>query len=148
VAVTLIGLAIVVVASIFVTWPLLERSQVEEANEQSETSALHKEKNAALEAIREIDFDHRVGKISDEDHAALRADLETRALEALTALDEAAEPALRAVAGHATAQSGDDPAGFCSHCGTRFKRETRFCVGCGEKLPRSRNAGGRRRAHS
>lgn len=138
--VTAIGIVIVAVAALYIAWPLLKGATDDPVAEISEASSLVKEKNAALEAIRELDFDLRVGKISDEDHAALRADLEKRALAAMTALDESGEgePSLRAIAGQgdgARERSGG-AAGFCPECGSQFKHEARFCISCGNKLPK------------
>jgi len=149
VAVTIIGLVIVVVCAIYVALPLLSSAEGEPITEVFEASALQKEKDAALEAIREIDFDLRVGKLSEEDHAALRADLEKRALSAMSALDKnaAAEPDLRAVRGQGEGSGGDGAAGFCPACGHQFKRSASFCVSCGKKLPSS-GGRGRRRANS
>lgn len=149
--VTLGGLVIVVASALYIAWPLLkEGSGADPTEQRSEASALAREKDAALEAIREVDFDHRVGKMSDEDHAKLRADLEQRALAALAALDERGqdEPGLRAIAGHASSTGTDGGGGFCPDCGNRFKREARFCMGCGKKLPEPAGARGRRRANS
>ena len=145
--VTLIGLILVTASAIYVAWPLLSGSEAEDAAEISEASALEKEKDSALDAIREIDFDLRVGKISEEDHAALRADLEKRALKALAELDEGApEPELHAVEGGREGPRSDDAAGFCASCGNQFKKGARFCAGCGKRLPTSARGGARRRA--
>lgn len=145
--VTLIGLVIVTASAIYVAWPLLSGAEVEDRAEISEASALEKEKESALDAIREIDFDLRVGKISEEDHAALRADLEKRALKALAELEEGAtEPGLQAVEGGGEGPKSDHAAGFCPSCGNQFKKGASFCAGCGEKLPKSARGGTRRRA--
>lgn len=148
--VTIVGLLIVAVSAIYVAWPLLTGSgDADPVAEFSEASALEKEKDSALEAIREIDFDLRVGKISEEDHVGLRADLEKRALAAMTALDSStAEPALRAVAGQGEKRNSEAAAGFCPGCGQQFKRDARFCIGCGKKLPKSGGDHSRRRANS
>lgn len=147
--VTIIGLVIVVVCAIYISLPLWTDAEVESIAEVSETSELEKEKNAALEAIREIDFDLRVGKLSEEDHAALRADLEKRALAAMSALDKNAstEPDLRAVPGQGEGSGGDGAAGFCPACGHQFKSDAGFCISCGTKLPKP-GGRGRRRANS
>ncbi len=148
--ITLLGLVLVAASAMYIAWPLLAPSEAEEvAGEHSEAIALEREKEAALAAIAEVDFDHRVGKISDADHAALRADLEARALRALAASDEAAkEPALRALAGDATAPAARTGGGFCPACGHRFQREARFCTRCGKKFSRSGKSPRRRRARS
>lgn len=52
---------------------------------------LAEERDRALAALKELEFDHRTGKISDADYQALVGPLRRRAAEALRALDLRAE---------------------------------------------------------
>jgi rRNA maturation endonuclease Nob1 len=155
VLVTIIGLALVLIAAFFVAWPLLQDAPVVPTTHgDSHEGTPEHEKEKALRAIREADFDHRVGKLSDEDHAALRAELEARALSAMAEIESASalHPVPAATPGVSSgaptaAVSGaraSEPAGFCPACGVRFARETRFCSGCGKKLPAAPQRGRRR----
>jgi hypothetical protein len=54
---------------------------------------LAEERDRALAALKELEFDHRTGKISDADYRALVGPLRSRAAEALRALDLRAEHA-------------------------------------------------------
>jgi len=49
--------------------------------------ALAEERDRALAALKELEFDHRTGKISDEDYREAVGPLRRRAAEALKALD-------------------------------------------------------------
>jgi hypothetical protein len=49
--------------------------------------ALAEERDRALAALKELEFDHRTGKVSDEDYRAQVGPLRRRAAEALRALD-------------------------------------------------------------
>jgi hypothetical protein len=49
--------------------------------------ALAEERDRALAALKELEFDHRTGKISDEDYRAQVGPLRRRAAEALRALE-------------------------------------------------------------
>jgi len=49
--------------------------------------ALAEERDRALSALKELEFDHRTGKISDEDYRELVGPLRRRSAEALKALD-------------------------------------------------------------
>ena len=53
--------------------------------------ALAEERDRALAALKELEFDHRTGKVSDDDYRALVGPLRRRAAEALRALDLRAE---------------------------------------------------------
>jgi len=49
--------------------------------------ALAEERDRALQSLRELEFDHRTGKVSDDDYRALLGPLRRSAAEALKALD-------------------------------------------------------------
>ncbi len=49
---------------------------------------LAEEKDRVLLALKELEIDHRTGKVSDDDYRALATSLRGRAAEALRALDE------------------------------------------------------------
>jgi hypothetical protein len=61
----------------------LERRQLE----------LAEERDRALAALKELEFDHRTGKVSDEDYRELVGPLRRRAAETLRALEPRAEGA-------------------------------------------------------
>lgn len=152
--ITAVGLAIVLLAAFFVAWPLMAVVELggrppAESNDAAASNPEH-DKELALRAIRDADFDHRTGKLSDGDHAVLRQELEERALRALAAIDDAS--ALHAVppgapqgaAPAAQARGAAEPGGFCPACGVRFARGARFCPGCGKRLPAATPRGRRR----
>jgi hypothetical protein len=49
--------------------------------------ALAEERDRALAALKELEFDHRTGKVSDEDYRELLGPLRRKAAESLQALD-------------------------------------------------------------
>jgi hypothetical protein len=53
--------------------------------------ALAEERDRALAALKELEFDHRTGKISDEDYRSLVGELRRSAADALRALDVGTE---------------------------------------------------------
>ena len=59
---------------------------------------LLEERDRALAALSELEMDHRTGKVSDEDYAALVGPLRARAAAALRALDQPAAPPAPATA--------------------------------------------------
>lgn len=87
-----IGVFILLLLIGWVLWPLIvarqERLQLEssEANQQLENLLFERE--AALLAIRDLQFDHQMGKLSDEDFTQLDARYRTHALQILRQLDE------------------------------------------------------------
>lgn len=49
--------------------------------------ALEEDRDRALAALKELEFDHRTGKVSDEDYRSLVGELRRAAADALRALD-------------------------------------------------------------
>ena len=83
------GLAIIVAVAVGIAAPLLwPRAEIAAGpTGDLERYRLEKEKELAYAAIKEADFDFEMGKLSSEDHAAIRAKYEARALAALAALE-------------------------------------------------------------
>jgi hypothetical protein len=100
----LIGAALAVACVLAVALPFLreptardDRLDVPDELEQRRL-AVAEERDRALAALKELEFDHRTGKISDDDYRAQVGPLRRRAAEALRALEvraEAAEPKVR-----------------------------------------------------
>ena len=72
----------------FVARPFLGRGGEETATEPApERLALEEERDRALAALKELEFDHRTGKVSDDDYRAMVGELRRSAADALKALD-------------------------------------------------------------
>ncbi len=75
-----------------VAWPFLREpgtaaDRLAEPDDRASAQlALAEERDLALAAIRELEFDHRTGKVSDDDYRALVGQLRRRAAEAIRAL--------------------------------------------------------------
>jgi hypothetical protein len=82
-----LGVALIVGAAAVVAAPLFQPSPDVPALPPAEREALERRKRQALAAIKEAEMDHRMGKLSDEDLAAMRARFERQALEAMAALE-------------------------------------------------------------
>jgi hypothetical protein len=88
VAAMLAVVAVVFVARPFLRDPSPASDRLDElAPEARERLALAEERDRALAALKELEFDHRTGKISDADYRELVAPLRRQAAEALRALD-------------------------------------------------------------
>lgn len=120
--------------------------------------ALREERRRVLRAINELEFDHAMGKLSEEDYRKVREGYELRAIEVMRALD--AEPSLDAeltrelrrrglMEGDAPEPSEAEPAAEptpgsepaprseerrCSACEGENDLDARFCKHCGGRL--------------
>lgn len=92
--------------------PLLDRSP-DEGPPSTPAGRL----DEALDALRELEFEHETGKIDDADYHALRAEY---AAAAIAARDAGAE-----------APSEADGEVVCAVCGVRLAPGAKFCSRCG-----------------
>lgn len=138
-------LLVVVVVVSALREPAADAPDLEEADPEAR-------RDAALEALREVEFDYRTGKLPEEEYRRLR---EAHGREAIRARDEAAaaraESAGRPGAegpgeGLASPSAGSLASGeaeepqACGVCGARLRPGTRFCARCG--APRTSPGGG------
>jgi hypothetical protein len=83
---------VVYVARPFLREPAPANDRLDEAGELERRAVeLAEERDRALAALKELEFDHRTGKISDEDYRSLVGPLRARAAEALRALEPRAQ---------------------------------------------------------
>jgi hypothetical protein len=88
-----LGGLIAVIAVFLVALPFLRRPDDDDDRLEAPTEAqerrmiLIEERDRALAALKEIEFDHRTGKIDDDDYRALVGPLRRAAADALRALD-------------------------------------------------------------
>lgn len=102
-------------------------------------AALAGDKNRVLHTIKELEFDHRMGKINAKDFESLSAPLRRKVAMLIEELDRIDSPAATsptssapgaAAPGRATATAKV----FCPSCGTPGDVDARFCKSCGAKL--------------
>jgi hypothetical protein len=94
----LAAVCVIVVALPFLREPSARDDRLEAPDElEQRRLAVAEERDRALAALKELEFDHRTGKISDEDYRAQVAPLRRRAAEALRALEVRTESATKTV---------------------------------------------------
>ena len=141
----------------FVLFPVFARSrEVQElpSHDARERKNLTEQKERLYDAIQDLDFEYRAGKLSDADYQSVRSDLVSQAAAIMSQLDKLAEPAEPAVPAKpprqevsedVTAAEGlacpscerDNPPGakFCLQCGARIEAPAN-CPQCGTELPK------------
>ena len=105
-------------------------------------AALEREKALALRAIKELEFDRAMGKLSDADWQEMSGRLRTRAGRLMRQLDAGVgyrvqiERDLTKRLGVAAAKAADERAALkaCASCATPNDADAKFCKGCGSKL--------------
>lgn len=109
----LLGTFLALGALSYVLYPLLvNNAAVTEGGLQRNDGARQTNRNQAIDALREIEFDRATGKLSDTDYDSLKASYTERALAAMRAGEMA----------------------VCEVCGPRPEADARFCSRCGRAL--------------
>jgi hypothetical protein len=91
-----LGIVLAVTAVVLVALPFLREPETADDRLDAKTEAderrlaLVEERDRALAALKELEFDHRTGKVTDEDYRALVGPLRRTAAETLKALDRPA----------------------------------------------------------
>ncbi len=155
----LFALLIAGAALVYTLWPLLRQDAPLLPVEDDRLTELLARKDSALRALKDLEFDHQVGKISDEDFQRFNYRLSRQAVGLIqqveklvpdtAQLDEALEAeiaALRQV--RATTRVATKPttesitesttesttANFCTECGAKTEPTFKFCATCGAKI--------------
>jgi len=115
-------------ALVFVGWPLIRARVGGGGRVEDAASPLERQKLDAYAAIKEVEFDRRMGKLSDEDFTALTQRYRQQALAAIAALEQAKRAE--------TARRGRTPArmAYCPNCGEKLAARANFCSNCGRAL--------------
>ncbi len=112
-----------------------------------ELDRLAHDRALAVQALRELEFDREMKKLSAEDYRALREPLEARALGAMAAIQRAradirasaAREVVRPLRAIRPLERRAPRVVFCPQCGVRVSPDANFCVECGAELHPLRN---------
>ncbi len=103
---------------VFLAWPWWARP-----SRDSQKVTVDDRYEAVLTALRDLDFDHALGKVAEEDYGPLRQDLLVEAAGIMAQLDEQAEADLEA-----------QILAPCQACGRTAQSDDLYCAGCGIEL--------------
>jgi hypothetical protein len=139
-------LALGLVAGAFIAQPLMGSHRLSVTKEERHLSELEAERDRVLIRLQDLDMDHAMEKVLQEDYQAQRGALVSRGAEVLKAIDELRDTVGEVIPGtdleveieSAVAQlrRGEDQAsgGYCSSCGREVIAGDRFCVHCGASI--------------
>jgi len=108
-------------------------------------------KNEYLAAMKEIEFEFQMGKMSPEDYEKLRAEYQRNVIQIYQALDEMGDGKsldeeleerilrYRKSKKKVGEKSTEDHSIFCANCGQELEPNYKFCTNCGTpvKLPKN-----------
>jgi hypothetical protein len=135
------------VALLLVAWPLVRgsaaRDESQAAAGQEALSDLVAQRDGTLQAIRELQFDRDVGKLTADDFLVFERNLKMAAAESLRRLDAWEAAADREIAAAVPARAAKTPApsrgatadgSSCPRCGSAIAADDVFCTRCGSDL--------------
>ena len=146
----LFSLAMILLVAAYVLQPLSTSERSAYHDTSRELSALQAERDRVLDSIQEIDMDHSMGKVSEEDYQHQRGSLALEGAGILRFIDElqsdgapdesameleAAVAQLRrkrSVSG--SQRNGGEANPECPTCGQSIYHGDRFCSNCGATL--------------
>ena|SRR5579872_5637046 len=104
---------------------------------------LDERKAAIYENLRDLQFEYRLGKLSDADYQSTKKDLQKELANVLAEVDQikaslgqppkpAPKPAVKAASNGAKPAAA--PAFTCPACGATFEKELKYCGECGKPM--------------
>jgi len=152
-----LSLAILILVAIYLYAPFMERRARRVTEEEHELSALMAERDRLINALQELDFDFKLGKIPEDEYPVQRRTLLQKGADVLRRIDVLAAPspsvrgdkgqdtearleraiaARRADSALAQVEVTDDDleAMISSRRKTRTKKSAGFCTRCGKPV--------------
>jgi hypothetical protein len=127
---TLIAVVVlVVVVTLFFTLTIRTKD-LPTPDPVSPTQHLDDRKAQIYENLRDLQFEYRVGKLSDEDYQQTKLGLQKELAAVLGEIEKvagAAQPVQAQVV-------EKPPANVCTHCGAKFAKAMKFCGECGKAM--------------
>jgi hypothetical protein len=128
----IVGTVLALGALAYVLWPVVAAAEGrfprsrDTASQPSMSGDLHGE---AVAALREIEFDHATGKLSEADYAALKSRYTSDAVTALRARESGDDDPVEAEIRRARALTR-----VCPRCGPRPEPAALYCSRCGAEV--------------
>ena len=125
----LVGLALLAAALVYVGRPFFEKPT--KASKTMGKAGQTEACESVLSALRDLDFDYKTGKISEEDYQPLRAQLLAEAAQFMQKENKEQEQLEALIQSRRKSQSRQVS---CPSCGNKIVLGDTFCSSCGTKL--------------
>lgn len=108
--------------------------------EETEWDLLQRKKEVILGNIQDLDFEHKCGKLSDEDYQRIRNEMSAEAamvlqeIETIESSKDLDALIRREISARKAKSKSASPTSSCSSCGASNPPANRFCAECGAKL--------------
>lgn len=97
---------------------------------------LESRKTSIYENLRDLQFEYRLGKLSDADYQQTKTDLQAELATVLAEIDrlKSEEPVQKQAAASAKKQAQKQSGYTCPHCKATFDKTLKFCGECGKPM--------------
>lgn len=138
-----LGVVVAGTVGVYLAWPWwAKEGQLNCASPERADETLNERHEQILSALRDLDFDHEVGKLTAEDYGLLRQSLLAEAAVVLTQLDESRagaadldeEVETRILVVRRTLRTDQRPGTACPTCSRPARSGDLYCGGCGARL--------------
>jgi hypothetical protein len=130
--VNLVFIAAVLTFAVILYTLFVRAQDLPEVAPASPTQHLETRKAAIYENLRDLQFEYRVGKLSDDDYQRTKKDMQAELAVVLAEMDrlqgKGSQPAATASA------AASDTARVCPHCKAKFDNPLKFCGECGKPM--------------
>jgi hypothetical protein len=154
----LIILSLLILVALYVGYPLIEGKNRSLHQVEQQASILMAERDRIISAMRDLEFDHSLQKIPDEDYLRLHELLKNQGVDILRKIDEywndkrkapelrvenpfndvisplKDDDGLEVIIAERRRNRQEKMAGFCSQCGSPLQKADEYCWKCGSKL--------------
>jgi len=100
----------------------------------SPTAHLEERKAQIYENLRDLQFEFRLGKLSDADYQKTKVDLQRELAKVLAEIDTIKPAQAKAAVAVAAAPKPKADSHSCPHCGAKFPLSMKFCGECGKAM--------------
>ena len=137
-----LSIAVILAIGTIIFTLFVRAKDVPEPAPVSPTAHLEERKAQIYENLRDLQFEFRVGKLSDSDYQKTKLDLQRELARVLAEID-ALQPAhtvqvtaTKAPASevHAAGNGAKPDVNVCAHCGAHFPVAMKFCGACGKVM--------------
>ena len=126
----IVGVGLFAVSIVYVILPFRQK-RLKTTSTLDARASQKGQRDAVLSALRELDFDFRTGKISEEDYTPLRTQLMVEAAQYIETEEKESEQLEALIrTRRATQKQGLK----CEHCDAPIRAGQRFCSTCGSAI--------------
>lgn len=125
-----LAVAVVLLAAVFAYVVGVRARDLPETEPASVTQHLEDRRARIYEGLRDLQFEYRVGKLSEEDYQRTKGDLQNQLAGTLSEIDKLTPQAAKA----APVAKPAKPALICPHCNAKFDKPMKFCGECGKAI--------------